>query len=150
MDLNREEETCLRELLDEYEKGTDVYDFINNRIFKELATYGEPDSFNVRPMTKLPGHDEQKSIYESLVEKGMLKGARPERHSWYWSISLTSEGRCYFSEKKKRKREARKARWSERRFTIFMALLTFTLSLMASWLIANRVVDSALSPLLGS
>lgn len=150
MELNREEEACLQELLDEYEKGTDVYNFIHNRLFKELATYGEPDELNERQMTKLPGHDKQNSIYESLIGKGMLNGVKVERCSWYWNISLTSEGRCYFDEQKKRKKEVGEAKWSERRFTIFMAILTFALSLVASWLISNKVVDSALLPLLGN
>lgn len=150
MELNGEEETCLRELLVEYRNGADISDFIDNRLFKELATYGEPDSFNERPMTKLPGHDEQKSTYESLISKGILKGVKAPRVSWYWNITLTSEGRCYFEEKKRRKIEERKAKWSERRFAICMALLSFFLGLLASWLIANQVVDSALISLLGN
>ncbi|WP_165247531.1 hypothetical protein [Adlercreutzia sp. ZJ141] len=148
-ELNKEEEVALRELLEVYQDGADIDTFISDKLFHELAEYGEPDEMGERQMIELPGHAKQKSIYVSLIEKGMLRGFRPSRFSWYFDVELTSNGRCYFENQKKRKSEERKRKWSDRRFAIFMALLSFALSVLASWIITNREIDSALMSLLG-
>lgn len=86
-ELTSEEEANLRELVNIYERGESVKDFVNSHL-------KEP----------------QESVYISLVEKKILEGGEhlmpfSERvggvsHRWYGN--LTSEGRCYFKDKSAR------------------------------------------------
>lgn len=95
--LNREEEKALRELIRIRVDSESVRKFIENRLYSELSRCVGVDPYGEKKMIHLPGYNEQKQIYESLVEKGLLEGARPGSSAFYWYGDLTSDGRCYFS-----------------------------------------------------
>lgn len=95
--LNKEEEKALRELIRIRVDSESVRKFIENRLYSELSRSEGRNLYGEEKRTYLPGYHEQKQIYESLVEKGFLEGAKPGSAAFYWYGDLTSDGRCYFS-----------------------------------------------------
>lgn len=89
-----------------------------------------------------------------LEAKGYLANFCPNKPLYdedeLGEIYLSPQGAMKAIDIRHKRKEKRNEKWSQRRFTIFMSLLTFILGLVASWIIANRLVDLALSPLLGS
>lgn len=106
--LNSEEEKSLRELIRIRVDSESVRKFIETRLYSELSVSEGRDPFGEEKRTYLPGYHEQKQVYESLVEKGFLEGAKPGNAAFYWYGDLTSDGRCYF----KMLRRDRLAKWS--------------------------------------
>lgn len=94
--LNSEEEGALRELIKARTDSESVRKFIENRLYSELSISKGKDPYGVEKREYLPGYEEQKQVYESLVEKGLLDGHRPGGASFCWYGDLTSDGRCYF------------------------------------------------------
>ena len=86
-ELSSEEEANLRELVNIYERGESVKDFVNSHLT-------EP----------------QKSVFVSLVEKKILEGGEEQMPfaertgggTYRWFGNLTSAGRCYFKDKSAR------------------------------------------------
>lgn len=94
--LNSEEEAALRELVRIRTDVESVRKFIEKRLYSELSYSEGKDPYGREKRVPLPGYEEQKQVYESLVEKGMLEGSRPNGAALYWYGDLTSDGRCYF------------------------------------------------------
>lgn len=150
MELTPEEESSLLELVRCHESGGDPAEFIGNRLYKELSHVTGRDGLNNEIRELDPGYRIQEQAYEGLAAKGMIDAVRLPHCSGLRYRGLTSEGRCYFDMKKARKKARRAEVWSERRFTLFMCLLTFLLGLLSSWIISNQVVERSLQSLLGS
>lgn len=91
-ELTSEEEANLRELVNIYERGESVKNFVNAHLTKP-----------------------QESVYISLVEKKVLEGGEYQMPfaavgmTNHWYGDLTSAGRCYFKDK-----SAREAKESDR------------------------------------
>ena len=93
--LNSEEEAALRELVRIRTDVESVRKFIEKRLYSELSYSEGKDPYGREKRVPLPGYEEQKQVYESLVEKGMLEGGLPNGAAFYWYGDLTSDGRCY-------------------------------------------------------
>lgn len=150
MELTPEEESSLLELVKCHESGGDPAEFISNRLYKELSHVTGRDEFNDEIREFDPAYRIQEQAYEGLAAKGMIEAVHLPRCAAPSYRGLTSEGRCYFDMKKARRKARRAEVWSERRFTLFMCLLTFLLGLLSSWIISNQVVERSLQSLLGS
>lgn len=153
VELTDEEEAFLDKLCRVEKDGNDVGEFISNRLENELSRYeydnGESGVIFMGPIVhREPGYEHELSICKGLARKGMISSKSINSRLAF--EGLTSDGRRYFAMSKAALTAAHKAKWSERRFAIFMSLLSFALGLIASWLIAHQAVDSALQPLLGS
>lgn len=146
MNLTDEEKEALKTLCEIENKGESVGYYINNLLYTELS-HCDPDITN-KNMRKLLGFEEegfqrQLSIYEGLAEKGAVKASG--KPGFMTFEELTSDGRRYFNMEKEAAEAARKAKWSDRRFTIFMALLSFALSVLASYIIAADLIGKTLA-----
>lgn len=149
IELNAEEERVLRELVDARNDGRDVGDYLSARLYEDLSTVVGYDSLHAEIREYRDGFREFSQACKSLADKGLLTASHPQA-GIYCFKDLTGDGRCYFDMKEARRRERRAEVWSERRFTLFMCLLTFLLGLLSSWLISNQVVERSLQSLLGS
>ena len=152
MNLTDEEKEALRGLCAIEERGESVGSYIENLLYSELSHLEayEPDGVIVGGLfrSEEPEFQRQLSIYEGLANKGAVNASGESGNMSFYE--LTSDGRRFFEMEKAAKKETRKAKWSERRFTIFMAILTFALSVLASYIIANGLIDQALMPLQNS
>ena len=150
MELTDEEESSLLERIKAEKSGSGATEFITKRLYSELSHVTGHDALNNEVRKYEPGFRPQKQLYDSLVEKGMIEATRFPRTSGCRYGGLTSDGRRYFAMKEARRKERRAEVWSERRFTVFMSILTFLLGLLSSWIISNQVVERSLQSLLGS
>lgn len=136
--LSSEEESALLELSDNRTDEESVKKFIEHRLYYELSCSNGKDEFGEENRTHLPGYHEQKQVYESLVEKGLLVGHRPANAPFYWYGDLTSEGRCYFIDKEAREKAEESRVKSDRAHDLRIALLGIVGGLfsgaLGSWL----------------
>lgn len=149
VELNAEEEKVLRELIDARNGGHDVEDYLNIRLYGDLSAVVGYDSLHAEIREYRDGFHEFSQACKSLADKGLLIASHPQADICRFK-DLTGDGRCYFDMKEARRKERRAEIWSERRFTLFMCLLTFLLGLLSSWLISSQVVERSLQSLLGS
>lgn len=138
IELNSEELISLDELTNVRSSGDDVSDFIRQRLYEELSHAGEPDAMGEREFFKHPGYDEQYSVYQSLAEKGLLNGHKMP-HSVTMSFGdLTSEGRCYLSDRKAHEeaklKELRSQRAHDYKIAAFGILGGLFSGALGSWL----------------
>ena len=127
--LNREEEDFLRILVDAYERGESVEDFIENRLNGELRHLLEgPHSsggvfFAFCTYSYEPEYEVERSLCESLVRKGMLS-----RKGGSWFGNLTPDGRNYFRERGRLLAERLRERDEERAYSRRQATRAFAAS----------------------
>ena len=130
VELSSEEEAALRDLIDAHERGERAGAVISQRLLENSSRKG-PDG---RP--SISYHD-MCSLYDGLVEKGLIDGYFLPGSSDCTYEDLTSAGRCYFKDKAAAEKQERKQIWSDRRFQIGLsvgtmvgsALLSLTVSL---------------------
>lgn len=148
IELNQEEELFLERLVDVYQNGGTVEEFIEHRLNGELRHPVENPTEGgyvvlVSPCYDYdPQYDVERSICDSLVDKGMLV-----RREDGWYGNLTHGGRNYFKEKERRAREVEEERAYSRRqaakalaasaaLSVFLNLdkVARMLSQLAAWL----------------
>lgn len=140
MNLNSEERQALETLIEIDKSGKNVGEHINDHL-RSLTDYGTTASDGLLSASiytiEGPDFKHQCSIYESLAQKGALIAfGRPGSMEYY---DLTSDGRNYFEMEEEAKKKERKKKWSERRFSIFMAFLSFVFSVLTSLLLSFGV-----------
>ena len=124
IELSSEEERSLRELVENRTDTESVDRFIRNRLYSELSRETGKDRFGASEVEFLPGYYEQRQVYESLVDKGLLTASRPTPMvTWYGD--LTPAGRCYFIDKAAREAEERERIRSDRIHDYKVACLSF-------------------------
>lgn len=119
--LNSAEEAALRELLSAYEAGQPVGSFIAARLASMRSTASDGEGGFVET-GRAPQLEDWQEVYRALAEKGMLAE----------SGRLTSDGRCYFIEKKAARRRERRRIWSDRCFQIGISACTIIASGLVS------------------
>lgn len=148
IELNQEEELFLERLVDVYQNGGTVENFIEHRLNGELRHPVENPTEGgyvvlVSPCYDYdPQYDVERSICDSLVDKGMLV-----RREDGWYGNLTHGGRNYFKEKERHAREVEEERAYSRRqaakalaasaaLSVFLNLdkVARMLSQLAAWL----------------
>ena len=108
--LSSEERRSLRELVDIREDHESVRKFIDRRLYDELSHLDGQDELGEELRTYKTGYHEQRQVYISLFDKGLLSASRPAPNV-YWFGDLTPEGRCYFADEAARdEKEAEKTR----------------------------------------
>lgn len=132
MDLCNEEEHALQELIDARNRGQRANEFINKRLYAELSE-DKIDDNGVNHCEPKEGFIEQEQAYKSLADKGYIEAEKP-RPDIYWFGDLTLEGRNYFENKKRRLKQAREEKWSNRRFTIIWGIITMIVSVTLSFI----------------
>ena len=85
-ELTSEEEACLKELVDVYERDESTSEFVSNRLFGELKE-------GTREFNR------QKRIYETLSDKGFTIADSYYEFGADADTELTSKGRCYFRDR---------------------------------------------------
>lgn len=150
IELNQEEELFLERLVEVYQNGGSVENFIEHRLNGELRRPVENQTEGgivvlISPRYEYdPQYDVERSICDSLVGKGML-----ERREDGWYGNLTPDGRNYFKEKERHAREIEEERAYSRRqaakalaastaLSVFLNLdkVANMLSQLASWLLS--------------
>lgn len=101
VELTSAEESALRELVDEHDSGRSVGEFIRNRLFHELSHTVDKGA-GVHEFHEHPGYREQRQLYDSLVEKGLLIGSRLTPTSGYRYGELTENGLSHLADKERR------------------------------------------------
>lgn len=142
----------MRELVDIELSGKSVKRFIDQRLYSDLskfrsvsateATFLTMDGLsntktNSRFLDKSKDFDRQRQVYDSLYYKGCISTIEPSEMQLYSYGDLTTEGRCYFSNKEKLKRDEIKRRWGERIWQIAIAVIGVALSILASVITVN-------------
>ena len=135
--LNEEEEAALRELIEAEKSGEKPNDLIRRRLDVENSY---TPSFYGRPIGKTyrsPDYEKALSIYESLQRKGCLSEVDVR------DASLTSDGRSYFSEKKKSEERERSLIKDRRRHDYRLAAFTAVIGWLLG-LVSCRFISTAI------
>lgn len=137
VDLTSAEESALRELVSEHDAGRSVREFVQNRLFHELSHTVDKGA-GVHEFHAHPGYYEQRQLYDSLVDKGLLIGSRLTPDSGYRYGELTANGLVYLSDKAECEAAERERVRSERahdwRIAMFGVLGGLFSGALGSWL----------------
>ena len=137
VELSSEEEGALRELVEARTDAKSVERFINRRLYVDLSHLEGRNEYGEELRTYFEGFEEQRQVYESLADKGMLSASRPTPRT-YWFEDLTSDGRCYFKDKEARERAEEERQRVERahdwRIALFGILGGLFSGALGSWL----------------
>ena len=137
-ELTNEQEELLEDLLDRAKAGIPSGEYIHRMRQPHLnpeLEYG----LTGRRYTVSDEYEAIEPLLESLKNHGLLEpfhfdGATGESFPYG---NLTSEGRCFFEKRESLAREARKKRWGERMWQVFIAVLGVVLSVIASIVTVN-------------
>lgn len=141
VELTPEERSSLKELVDAFARGESVKGFINNRLYEELSHGTGKDEFGNEMRDYEEGFEEQKQVYASLYDKGLLEAYPPSKiHSSYWFENLTSAGRCYFDMEDLAKKERADELEEARRYARRQARIAFLASAALTLLINAKTV----------
>lgn len=134
VELNSEELKCIEELDSIRNRGENVKRFIEHRLYAELSHKENEDDLGEYEFVKHQGFDEQYGTYVNIAGKGLLESSKYSHSATMSFGDLTSEGRCYLSDKEACDKEAKRAKWSERRFTIAASLITCIVSAVLGYI----------------